>query len=124
MSPPIRACTLRTGPTEILLSRSRSPIETRKPNMNRLPALLLILLAVPVMAENEQGARVGNPRAYEVDILFDTFGFTQDAIDAEVEQVFQGCPQRDCIPSIDQPQFLKTGQVDFLDEDDIVISLT
>jgi hypothetical protein len=92
--------------------------------MNRLPALLLILLAVPVMAENEQGARVGNPRAYEVDILFDTFGFTQDAIDAEVEQVFQGCPQRDCIPSIDQPQFLKTGQVDFLDEDDIVISLT
>jgi len=90
----------------------------------RMLALLLILLALPVLADKDQQARVGNPRGYEVDILHDTFGFSQEDIDAEVDRVFQGCPRRDCIPSIDQPEFLGTGQVDFLDGDDIVISLT
>jgi hypothetical protein len=89
------------------------------------PAILLtVLLTCSVLADNQQHSRVGNPRNYEVDILVDTFGFSQEDIDVDIDQVFQGCAGRDCIPSIDQPQFIPADKVDFLDPDDLVLSLT
>jgi hypothetical protein len=51
-------------------------------------------------------------------------GKTMAEYAAELDTVFQGCPQRDCIPSIDRPKFLKTSDVGFLDGNDIVLSLT
>jgi hypothetical protein len=91
--------------------------------MMRLTLLLgCLIISIPVVAGEEQ-TRPGNTRGYEIDILTDTFGYGADDIDADVDSVFQGCPQRDCIPSIDQPEFLKTSNVDFLDGDDIVLSL-
>ena len=86
--------------------------------------LLFSLLTLPALAGDAEQPRAGNPRGYETDILLDTFGFSQDDIDAEINHVFQGCASRDCIPAIDQPQFLAAGQVDFLDPDDVVISVS
>ncbi len=86
--------------------------------------LMLAMLAQPVFAGSEGEPRPGNPRGYETDILFDTFGIDQEDIDADINQVFQGCAQRDCIPSIDQPQFLAVGEVDFLDADDLVLAVS
>ena len=92
--------------------------------MMRLTALLgCLLISVPVVADGKQ-TRPGNTRGYEVDILIDTFGYGAGDIDVEIDSVFQGCSQRDCIPSIDRPEFLKTSDVDYLERDDIVLSLT
>jgi hypothetical protein len=92
--------------------------------MIRLAVLLFLLLAFPALADDAAQSRAGNTRNYETDILLQTFGFSQDDIDAEIDHVYQGCARRDCIPSIDQPQFLAAGQVDFLDPDDLVISVS
>jgi len=95
--------------------------------MSRLTIIvftLFSLLAFPALAGDAAQARAGNPRGYETDILLDTFGFSQGDIDVEIDHVFQGCAARDCIPAIDQPQFLAAGEVDFLDPDDIVISVS
>jgi hypothetical protein len=92
--------------------------------MSRFSILLASLLAFQALAGDDTQTRSGNPRGYETDILLDTFGFSQQDIDAEIDHVFQGCAQRDCIPSIDQPQFLAVGQADFLDPDDVVISVS
>jgi len=89
------------------------------------PTILLscLLISLPVMADGKP-TRPGNPRGYEVDVLTDTFGFGAEDIDVDMDTVFQGCSKRDCIPSIDQPEFLKTSDVDYLDGDEIVLSLS
>jgi len=92
--------------------------------LNRFAVLAFSLVMLPALAEDSAPSRAGNPRAYETDILIETFGFSQDDIDARMDHVFQGCAQRDCIPSIDQPQFLAVDRVDFLDPDDVVISVS
>lgn len=90
----------------------------------RLPIILsLMYLSVSPVSEAAQ-PRAGNTRGYEVDVLLDTFDYSAADIDVDIDTVFQGCPQRDCIPSIDRPQYLKTAEVDFLDPDDLVLSLT
>ena len=94
------------------------------PRLNIFLFLLFSLLTLPALAGDAEQPRTGNPRGYETDILLDTFGFSQDDIDVEIDHVFQGCASRDCIPAIDQPQFLATGQVNFLDPDDLVISVS
>jgi len=92
--------------------------------MKRLTILLIcLLISIPVAADGEKTRR-GNTQAYEVDILTGTFGYGAGDIDADIDAVFQGCPQRDCIPSIDRPEYLQSSDVDYLDADDIVLSLT
>lgn len=91
--------------------------------MTRL-LLTLLLFAYQSPAGAADKPRAGNPRGYETDILADTFGYGPGDIDADYDQVFQGCPRRDCIPSIDAPRFGKARDVNYLDDDDIVIALT
>jgi len=92
--------------------------------MMRLTVLLTsLLISVLVVADGKQ-PQPGNSRGYAVDVLTDTFGYGADDIDVDIDAVYQGCPQRDCIPSIDRPEFLPTADVDYLDRDDIVLSLT
>lgn len=86
-------------------------------------ALLSLCLCFLVHAQAAE-PRAGNTRGYETDILTDTFAYGSGDIDADIDLVFQGCPQRDCIPSIDQPKFWATAAVDYLDADDIVLSVT
>ena len=92
--------------------------------MLRFLVLTLTLCLSTLLTADQAQSRAGNTRGYEVDILLDTFAYAAEDIDADLDTVFQGCPRRDCIPSIDQPQFLNTADVDFLEADDMVLSIT
>jgi len=96
--------------------------------MIRLAIVLAILLSAScpgvLVAEGREQPRTGNPRAYEIDVLYDTFGYGAGDIDADVDLVFQGCPQRDCMPSIDQPRFVSAADADYLEAHDLVLSVT
>jgi len=63
-------------------------------------------------------------RSYDVDILAETFGF-DDATRKSVplDKLMQGCPARDCIPSIDKPEYVGAGKADHVSDDDLVITL-
>ena len=88
----------------------------------RVPiAMLLAVFCSFTFASGEDEKRVQNPRAYETDILAETFGYSQADIDADLDEVYQGCSHRDCIPSIDQPQFVGASEADYLDDDDLVL---
>jgi hypothetical protein len=85
--------------------------------MRRTYFLLLVVLLIVVPAH-------GQERSWPTDILRDTFGITsQSQIDAPIEEVFQGCPRRDCIPSIDDPSFVAAGEAENLAEEDLVLGL-
>jgi hypothetical protein len=87
--------------------------------------MILFALYLAILPELEAAQkRTGNSRSYDVDILLDTFAYDAADIDANIDTIFQGCPKRDCIPSIDRPQFLKTGEVEYLEADDLVLSVT
>ncbi len=87
----------------------------------RLPVvgLLLISLALSACSRDQ---RPRNP--FEIDILVDTFGYGKDTPSkVELSKVYQGCPRRDCIPSIDEPSYLLAEDVDFLADDALVMGL-
>jgi hypothetical protein len=76
------------------------------------------LALVPVLTCLAQG------RAFEKDILAETFGFDQQTRrSVAFDDLHQGCPARDCIPSIDQPGFVAAEQADFLAGDDLVLAI-
>ena len=87
------------------------------------PAFILCC-AMICMSVTVQAARTGNPRAYETDVLLDVFKFTQADSDVPFDSLMQACPARDCIPSIDQAVFVSAGEVDYLRENDLVMTLT
>jgi hypothetical protein len=72
----------------------------------------------------EQTNRPGNPRGYSPDSLLEVFKLTQADSDVAFDSIMQACPARDCIPSIDQPVYVPTGEVDYLRDDDLVMTLT
>ncbi len=92
--------------------------------MVRMIVLLCAVYLSTWQAAEAAQSRAGNSRSYQVDVLQDTFAYGAADIDADIDTVFQGCPQRDCIPSIDRPEFLKTSDVDYLEADDLVLSIT
>lgn len=63
-------------------------------------------------------------KSWPINILQDTFGIsTQAQIDAPISEVYQGCAERDCIPSIDDPNFVSAAEASQLDDDDLVLGL-
>jgi len=94
-----------------------------KLNMKLMLALIAFYLCFLLPGASAQ-EREGNSRGYEIDILQDTFAISDKDIDADIDLVFQGCPRRDCIPSIDQPVFVIADNVDYLEPDDIILSVT
>ena len=81
----------------------------------RLLALALALVLAP--ASEAQ-------RSWGTDIIRDTFGFAADApSDVPWNAIMQGCPRRDCIPSIDDPAFIPAAEAELLDDDDLVMGL-
>ena len=92
--------------------------------MTRGLVAVAVLCACTAAAALAEGPRPRNPRGYEVDILTDTFGLDQAAIDAPIDKVFQGCSHRDCIPSIDEPAFVPADRVDFLEAEDLLLVLS
>jgi hypothetical protein len=64
-------------------------------------------------------------RSYDVDILSQTFGFddsTKRSVD--LADLHQGCPARDCIPSIDKPKYLSVDEATHIADDELVITLS
>jgi hypothetical protein len=83
--------------------------------MNRIALLSCVLLCASASAQ----------RSYDVDILAETFGFdesTKKTVELSSRQ--QGCPARDCIPSIDSPKFVAATEASFLADDDIVVTIS
>ena len=87
--------------------------------MRRLAWILLVIPLIGVVGKLEaQQDSWGNS------ILSETFGFSASTpSDVPWEEVLQGCPQRDCIRSIDKPTFVSAEQATFLEPNDIVIAL-
>jgi len=80
--------------------------------------LMSALLAASAAAQDER------PRnAFSHDILAETFGYgpeTESLVD--YQELYQGCPSRDCIPSIDEPEYVSAEQ-GFMAEDTIVLGV-
>jgi hypothetical protein len=85
-----------------------------------ISTLRLIAPLLVVLASSAQGQR-----NYEVDILADTFGF-DEATEKSVslDDLHQGCPARDCIPSIDAPKFVAAIDATHVADDDVVIAIS
>lgn len=63
-------------------------------------------------------------RAWPENILQKSFGITtQTQIDVPLNEMYQGCARRDCIPSIDTPSFVSATQASHLDENDLILGL-
>lgn len=64
-------------------------------------------------------------RSYDTDILRDTFGFDESTTKSvPLEDLHQGCPARDCIPSIDAPKYIPANGARHVADDDRVIAIS
>lgn len=80
----------------------------------RLTVLSLLLLSLSAQAQ----------RAHKVDIVRDTFQFDSSTRKSvSLDDLHQGCPARDCIPSIDNPKFVAAADATHVADDDIVIAI-
>jgi len=88
-------------------------------NMHRLLPLFLIAAAASVLAEDDR------PRnAFGHDILAETFGYGPGTESlAAYDQIYQGCPRRDCIPSIDSPEYVPAKEASFMAPETIVLGI-
>lgn len=78
-------------------------------------AVGLLLIATTASAQK---------RVFDTNIVRDTFGFTAETpSDFPWKDIEQGCPARDCIPSIDKPKFIAAEAATYLDAEDLVLAL-
>jgi hypothetical protein len=64
-------------------------------------------------------------RSFDTDILRETFGFdTSTTRSVALEDLHQGCPARDCIPSIDSPKYVPAERATHVGDDDRVIAIS
>ena len=69
-----------------------------------------LLAASTVVAQDS--AEIPRNR-FDTDILAETFGYdTATPASVEIESLYQGCPTRDCIPSIDDPSYESVQRAD------------
>ena len=88
-------------------------------------ALTLVLItSFCCLTALAQTNRAGNPRGYSQDSLLEVFKLTQADSDVSFDSLIQACPARDCIPSIDQPVYVAAAEVDYLRDDDLLITIT
>jgi len=63
-------------------------------------------------------------RSFDVDIISETFGFDESTKKSvALGDLKQGCPARDCIPSIDNPGFVSAEDADHIADDSIVLTI-
>jgi hypothetical protein len=74
------------------------------------------LLLLPLLVQAQ--------RTYDTDILRETFGFDDSTTKSvALENLHQGCPARDCIPSIDAPKYVPAAEAAHVADDDMVIAI-
>ena len=62
---------------------------------------------------------------YDTDILRDTFGFDASTTKSvALEDLHQGCPARDCIPSIDSPKYVSAEEAAHVADEDMVVAIS
>ncbi|MGI9225667.1 MAG: DUF3179 domain-containing protein, partial [Woeseiaceae bacterium] len=82
----------------------------------RLLALFALLLSAPLAHAQ---------RSYDTDILRDTFGFDESTTKSvALEDLHQGCPARDCIPSIDAPKYVSATEATHVADEDMVVAIS
>ena len=82
----------------------------------RLLTLSVLLLSAPLSHAQ---------RTYDTDILRDTFGFDESTTKSvALEDLHQGCPARDCIPSIDTPKYVAASDATHVADGDMVIAIS
>ena len=87
---------------------------------NRAIASLLLgglLFGLPAYSEAQSGAKVNNRRQ-------PLNGFDVSNAVIPTSEMRSGGPPRDGIPAIDRPRFLRARQVNYLSDDDLVVSVT
>ncbi|MBA2237997.1 MAG: DUF3179 domain-containing protein [Lysobacter sp.] len=85
-------------------------------------ALLAIVLLTMTMTMTLTAA--AQKRSFGTNIVRDTFGYTDKTpSDFPWKDIEQGCPVRDCIPSIDKPKFIEAKAATFLKADDLVLAI-
>lgn len=82
-------------------------------------AILLVAIGAGAAAQDERSI----PSGWS-DILSETFGFGKDTEALiPLDELRQGCPKRDCIPSIEEPTFVAADEADYLADDDLVLAV-
>lgn len=88
--------------------------------MTVIRSILVLVLTATAAASQAQDSK---PR-WANDILSETFGFNAETpSDVPLAQLKQGCPARDCIPSIDRPKFVAAADAKFMDDNDLVLAV-
>ena len=83
--------------------------------MRLLGAALILALALDASAQ----------RTFDHDILAETFGFDESTKKSvALDDLKQGCPARDCIPSIDDPKYVASDEADHVTDDAVVIAIS
>ncbi|MFU8831062.1 MAG: DUF3179 domain-containing (seleno)protein [Wenzhouxiangella sp.] len=74
---------------------------------------------------NTAAAQPERPRnPFDTDILNDTFGYGPDTPSlVNHDDLYQGCPARDCIPSIDDPKYVQSDEATFLGDDELIMGI-
>lgn len=89
--------------------------------MKQCVSIFILLTMFPCIVAAQE-PRPRNP--FDTDILAETFGYGPDTTSlVDYRELYQGCPARDCIPSIDKPVYVPAGAADFLSEDDLVMAV-
>ena len=92
---------------------------------NTPAALLLAALTLTMTSASAQSEEERPRNRFDHDILVETFGY-DEATPATVEfkHMYQGCPARDCIPSIDDPEYVSADEAArFMRGDELVIAM-
>lgn len=77
-----------------------------------LTFILFFTISFPSIAE----------RQFETDIIKETFKYGKNSKKSiPLSELNQGCPKIDCIPAIDNPEFVSINKADFIHDEDIMM---
>lgn len=86
-------------------------------------AVVLLSTVPQAWAAEDEKTRPRN--RFDTDILVETFGFDENTEGkVSYHELYQGCPARDCIPSIDKAKYVPAAEVDYLKDGDLVLALS
>ena len=85
---------------------------------------LLFTITICFFTICELAAEDTKRRHYQVNILQDIFEFNEHSKKSvKLDDLYQGCPRVDCIPSIDNPEFILVKENDFMNDDDVTMTV-
>jgi len=100
-------------------------LELQNKSIFALAVIIATAGLMPVLDAVAQTAEERPRNRFEHDILRDTFGYDESTpAKVEFEHMYQGCPARDCIPSIEEPVYVDSAAAEnFLADNELVIAI-